>query len=76
MIAFFLSPIGKYLGILVGAVMLLGGVYTKGVYDGRSAYKAKIERQVKDAINKGSEARERALRELDAGKLPDDWFRD
>lgn len=76
MIAFLLSPIGRYAAIGVSALAIVGGAYTKGRLDGRSSYKAKIERQIKDAVEKGTDARNNALRELDAGRVPDDWFRD
>jgi len=76
MIAFFLSPIGRYLAIGIAAVAIVGGVYAKGRLDGRASYKAKIERQIKDAVEKGNDARNNALRELDAGRVPDSWFRD
>lgn len=76
MIAFLLSPIGRYLAIGIAAVAIVGGVYTKGRLDGRASYKAKIERQIKDAVEKGTDARNNALRELDAGRVPNDWFRD
>ena len=76
MIAFLLSPIGRYLAIGVAAVAIVGGAYTKGRLDGRASYKAKIERQIKDAVEKGNDARNNALRELDAGRVPDSWFRD
>ena len=77
MIGFLLSPIGRYVAISLGAIFLLCGIYTKGYSDGRSAYKAKIERQIDAAIKKGDAARERALRDFDANPdgLPDDGFR-
>lgn len=76
MIAFFLSPLGRYLAIGLAAVAIVGGAYTKGRLDGRASYKAKIERQIKDAVEKGNDARNNALRDLDAGRVPDSWFRD
>lgn len=71
------SPLGRYAMIAIVAVSALGGLYAKGRYDGRTAYKAKIEREIKNAIDKGDAARERALREFDAApdSLPDDGFR-
>ena len=75
-IAFFLSPLGRYIGIGLVALAAVGGVYTKGRIDGRAAYKAKIERDINNAINAGSEARQRALDELNAGRVPDEWLRD
>lgn len=78
MIAFFLSPIGRYLAIGIAAVAIVGGAYTKGRLDGRASYKAKIERQIQDAKDKGDAAREKALRDFDAhadDELPNDGFR-
>lgn len=75
-ISFFLSPIGRYVGGALVVVLVVGGAYTKGRFDGRAAYKAKIERQIKNAVEKGTEARERSLRDLDDGRVPDSWFRD
>ena len=76
-LAFFLSPLGRYVGIGIAALAIVGGVYTKGRIDGQTAYKAKIERQIKDAIDKGDSARADALRQFDAApdSLPDDGFR-
>lgn len=56
--------------------MLIGGVYAKGRHDGKLSYKAKIEREIADAINKGEAGRADALKQLDAGGVPDGWFRD
>lgn len=75
-ISFLLSPIGRYVGAAIVIVLVVGGAYGKGRIDGRSAYKAKIERQIKNAVEKGTDARERALRDLDNGRVPDSWFRD
>lgn len=78
MIAFLLSPLGRYVAIGVAALVFIGGAYTKGRFDGRASYKAKIERQIEDAKSKGETAREKALRDFDAApddELPDDGFR-
>jgi hypothetical protein len=75
-LTFFLSPLGRYVAIALAALAIVGGAYTKGRLDGRASYKAKIERQIKDAVEKGTDARDRALRDLDAGRVPNDWFRD
>jgi len=75
-VSFFLSPLGRYVAIGLAAVALIGGVYGKGRIDGRASYKAKIERQIKDAVEKGTDARDHSLRELDAGRVPENWFRD
>lgn len=75
-LSFFLSPIGRYVAIGLVALLAIGGTYAKGRLDGRSSYKAKIERQINDAVKKGTDARDHSLRELDAGRVPDAWFRD
>lgn len=65
------------IGGLIG-IGLVTGVYVKGYSDGRSAYKAKIEREIADAVRKGDAARAKALRDFDAlpdNRLPDDGFR-
>ncbi len=76
-LAFVFSPIGRYVAIGLVFVAAIGGVYTKGRYDGRTSYKAKIEREIKDAVDKGDAARADALRRFDAApdELPDDGFR-
>lgn len=77
-ISFFFTPLGKYaLGALI-IFTLLGSTYIKGRTDGRAAYKAKIEREIADAVRKGDAAREKALRDFNAlpdDRLPDDGFR-
>ena len=68
----FLGPIGRYVGIGIVAVSLIGGVYAKGRYDGKTAYRAKLEREIKTAISKGDAAREQALRKFDSNKEIED----
>lgn len=79
MISFFLfSTFGRVLIGAAAGILLLFGVYGKGYFDGRAAYKAKIERQIADAVKKGDVAREKALRDFDAlpdNGLPNDGFR-
>ncbi len=75
-VSFIFSPIGRYVVIGIGTLAIVGGIYAKGRIDGKASYKAKIERQIKDAIEKGTDARSNSLRELDAGRVPNDWFRD
>lgn len=63
---------------LAGAITVTAGYggLLYGHHAGRADYKAKIEKEIADAILKGDEARERALRDFDAaaGRLPDDGF--
>lgn len=73
---FFIGPIGRYISIAAIASIALGGVYTKGRLDGRASYKLKVERQINEAILKGDHGRVDALKQLDAGRVPEYWFRD
>lgn len=75
-IAFVLSPIGRWMAGSVAIVAIVGGIYVKGRVDGRSSYKAKIERQIDEAITKGENGRADALRRLDDSGVPDSWLRD
>jgi hypothetical protein len=76
MIAALLSPVGRWIAGGLVIIAALGGLYTKGRLDGRASYKSKVERQINDAIAKGDKGRADALRDLDAGGVPDHWFRD
>ena len=75
-LAFIFSPIGRYAVIALVAVSAIGGIYVKGRSDGKTAYKSKIEREIKDAVTKGDDARADALRKFDASpdSVPDDGF--
>lgn len=75
MIGFVFSPIGRWLSGVLVVLAVIGGAYTKGRIDGRASYKAKIQRQIEDAIQKGEQGRADALRDLDAGSVPDSWWR-
>ena len=56
-LAFFLSPIGRWIGI--GAIILAatGGIYLKGRSDGKATYQAKLTREINKAIATGDHAR-------------------
>jgi len=75
------NPLGRLLvaglGALVGSVLIYQVAYWKGYFDGRAAYKVKIEREIQNATKAGNDAAARALREFDASpdSLPDDGFR-
>lgn len=75
-LAFFLSPIGRYLAIGIAALAIVGGAYTKGRIDGRAGYKAQIQGEINATIKDGTDARQRAADELNAGRVPERWFRD
>jgi hypothetical protein len=76
-LGFFLSPIGRYALGAIGLVGIIGGIYVKGHHDGRVSFKAKVDREIEQSIQKGNDGRADALKQLDAGGvLPDSWFRD
>jgi hypothetical protein len=75
-LALVLSPIGRWISGVLILLAVMGGIYAKGRIDGRSSYKAKIERQINDAVSKGDTGRADALKKLDEGGAPDGWFRD
>lgn len=71
---FFLSPVGRYVGMALAALALVGGIYLKGHWDGKAAYRAKLAREISAAIEKGDRAREEALKKFDANKDFSDGF--
>lgn len=75
-LAFFLSPLGRWVGI--GAIILaaIGGIYVKGRSDGKAMYQAKLTREINKAIETGDRARTEALKKFDAQKdtIDDDGF--
>lgn len=74
-LAFFISPIGRLIGLGVVLLSLIGGVYFKGRLDGKAAYQASLNRQIEKTIAAGNKAGADALRKFDAQKdLPDDGF--
>ena len=72
----FLGPIGRWVGIALIAVLSLGGIYEKGRFDQRAYDKAKLQKEISSAIEKGDNGRADALKQFDAGRMPDGWFRD
>ena len=75
MIAFLFGPIGRYLLIFLVVSAAIGGIYAKGRVDGKAAYQAKLEREIKAAIDKGDTARSDALKKFDSNKeVEDDGF--
>jgi hypothetical protein len=75
-IAFFLTPIGRWVGIGLASLLLSSGIYMKGRWDQRSADRLKIQREANDAIKKGEAGRAQALQRFKDNKIPDSWFRD
>jgi hypothetical protein len=73
-IAFFLSPLGRYVGMAGMALALLSGVYLKGRSDAKAALQAKLTREINAAIETGDRARAEALNRFDSMKDYDDGF--
>lgn len=74
-LAFFLGPIGRWVGIVAVAAMFVAGVYGEGRVDGKAAYQAKLAREINHAITKGDTARTDALKQFDQHKeIEDDGF--
>ncbi len=75
-LAFFLSPVGRYIMGALAIVTIIGGIYVKGRHDGKLSYQAKVQREIAEAIQSGEAGRADALKKLDAKGIPDGWFRD
>jgi hypothetical protein len=74
-ITFFLSPLGRWVGIAAVALTFVSSVYVKGRMDGKAAYQAKLTREINKAIETGDRARAEALKKFDATKeITDDGF--
>lgn len=78
MIAWLLSPIGRY--VAGAALILAAGLWAIHHFENRGAEKerARIEEVNRNAENKADAARAASERNSDAGGLPDDdgWRRD
>lgn len=78
-IAFFLGPIGRYVGLALIASAVVGGIYAKGRSDGSAAAYATVERQQKRAIALATKAREHLAEACERDPktcVPDTWFRE
>ena len=79
MLAFLLSPLGRYVAFALAAAALCGAIVLKIRHDTKAALLIQIEREKNDAIIEAQATRER-LRDLcrrnPADCLSDDWFRD
>lgn len=68
-IAFFLSPLGRWIGGALLVVAIAGGIYGKGYFDGKANVQARWDAAVQAAIERGANARVDA--ERDVGAEPD-----
>lgn len=74
-LSFFLSPLGRWVGIAAIVLTVIGGIYLKGRSDGKAAYQAKLTREINKSIQEGDRARTEALKKFDAAKeIDDDGF--
>jgi hypothetical protein len=60
LLLWFLSPIGRYLGIAALAAALAGGIYAAGAYNDHVAYTKKLEQEAVHAVTKADAARKAA----------------
>ena len=67
-LAWLVGPIGRYVLIAAAVTAMLGGLYVKGRVDGKTAYQAKLTRQMNKAIAKGNQAEADALKKFDSDK--------
>lgn len=76
MIGFLLSPLGRYIILIVAGATALWFIYST-IYDkGAEQARAQIERENTDARNKADQGRARSERDADTGKLRvDDGFK-
>jgi hypothetical protein len=74
-IAFVLSPVGRWVAIGGIVMVAVSGIYLKGRSDGKASYQAKLTREINKSIAKGDAARTDALKKFDANKeIEDDGF--
>lgn len=77
-LSFFLSPIGRIVGVAVLALSLVGGIYAKGRHDDHLAYTIKLEKEAADAVERAKSAREAADKKFNShpitvGPKPHRW---
>lgn len=66
-IAFFLSPLGRFVGIAILAAALIGSIYMKGYSDGSAHVQGKWDAARAAALKAGNDARSGAERDVDNG---------
>lgn len=79
LLGWFLTPIGKWVGIALVASVLIGSVVLKIQRDAAAMERAKIEQENSNAIDKAREARDSLRAACDRAPddcVPDDNFRD
>jgi hypothetical protein len=69
------SPFKLWIGGAAIVLLIIGGIYTYGRSAGKSAVIERINRDNANAKKAADEARDRAERDFDAGRLRDDGFK-
>jgi hypothetical protein len=69
------SPFKLWIGGAAIVLLIVGGIYTYGRSAGKSAVIERINKDNANAKKAADEARARAEREFDAGRVPDDGFK-
>jgi hypothetical protein len=72
--AWFFPPIRKYALVAAGALAAASAIRQKGLNDGARKRQAQWDAAEKRMVDKGNQARRDAVRDADAGSLPDDGF--
>ena len=79
LISFFISPVGKIVGLIIIASLILGSVYVKGHHDGAVSVQAKWDAAIKKETEQANEDRKNVEHDVctTPGCLRDnDWNRD
>lgn len=66
MLSFIFSPLGRYIGMALVVVFVVGAIYVKGRHDGADAIRAAVAAR---AVQAGKDLRDA---ENEARRLPDD----
>jgi hypothetical protein len=77
--AWFLTPIGKIVGMALAIAAIVGGLYYKIQSDAVSIERARVEKENSDAVTKAGEARDNKSAECERdapGCVRDDEYRD
>lgn len=70
----FLSPLGRYVGMALLVSAFLAGIYVKGEHDAKVRIQENIIRETTKAVDKARVARKSATDRFDAGRMRDDGF--
>ncbi len=74
LILWFLSPLGRLVGISTIVLAVFGYVYGRGHHDATVSIKETTQRESTKAVSKADAARRDATQRFDAGRLRDDGF--